>query len=347
MTERSLEITGAPAAVDPSQLVFQIATGYIASTALYVAARLRIADHLASGARAADDLARETGANSDALYRVLRALASLGIFEEVSPRVFVNNAPSDTMKSGAPGSIYDMALWIADPFHFRVYAEAMHSVTTGLSAVEKAVGVPVFEYFPRNPELSEVFNNAMTSFSAFVVPAVLDVYDFTGIGTLVDIAGGHGQVLMSVLRKYPAMRGVLFDMEHVIAGAIPRIREAGLEGRITAEAGDFFKAVPSAGDAYIMKHIIHDWDDDRATAILQNIAKAMNRDGRVILIESVLAPANTPDFGKLIDLEMLLLPGGRERTEQEFRNLFERAGFRLARIVPTQSPLSVLEARLR
>jgi hypothetical protein len=330
---------------DPSQYVFQIATGYVASTALYVAARLQIADRLANGPRAAEDLANEAGVHPDALYRVLRALASVGVFEEVSPRVFANNAPSATMTSSYPASTFPMALWISDPFHLRVYAEVMHTMVTGETAVEKATGVPVFEYFPRNPELSEIFNNAMTAFSAFVVPAVLDAYDFAGIGRMVDVAGGHGQLLMSILRKYPDMQGVLFDMDHVIAGAIPRIGAAGLESRVTTQTGDFFAAVPQGGDAYIMKHIIHDWDDERATRILRNIRAAMNRGGRVLLVESVIPPGNVPDFGKLLDLEMMLLPGGRERTEQEFRDLFAAAGFELTRVIPTQSPLSVIEAR--
>jgi hypothetical protein len=178
-----------------------------------------------------------------------------------------------------------------------------------------------------------------------VIPAVLDAYDFSGIATLVDIAGGHGRILTSILQKYPAMRGVLFDLDHVIAGAVPRIEELGLSDRCRALPGDFFAAVPEGGDAYIMKHIIHDWDDDRAAAILGNIRKAMNRGGRVILLEAVVLPGNQPDFAKVIDLEMLLLPGGRERTEGEFRALFARAGFELTRIVPTQSPLSVIEAR--
>ena len=141
------------------------------------------------------------------------------------------------------------------------------------------------------------------------------------------------------------MRGVLFDLEHVIAGAVPRIRAAGLAERIETQSGDFFKAVPAGGDAYIMKHIIHDWDDERAIAILRNIKAAMAPGGRVILLDSVLAPGNAPDFGKLLDIEMLLLPGGRERTEAEFRTLFERAGLTLMKILPTRSPLSVLEAR--
>jgi hypothetical protein len=328
-----------------SQQVFQIAMGYMVSTALHAAVRLKIADRLAEGPRAAADLARETGTSEDALYRVLRLLASVGVFSETSGRRFENNTAGEAMQSGRPGSLHDMLLWICDPFHLRVYADAMHSIETGQPAIEKTFGVPVFEYFPRDPELSEIFNNAMTSFSAVVIPAALDVYDFSGIGTLVDVAGGHGQVLTSVLQRYPAMRGVLADLEHVLAGARPRILELGLEDRCRTEAIDFFKAVPAGGDAYIMKHIIHDWDDDRAALILQNIRKAMQPGGRVILLESVLLPGNQPDFGKIIDLEMLLMPGGKERSEAEFRALFQRAGFELTRIVPTKSALSVIEAR--
>ena len=285
------------------------------------------------------------GMNEDALYRVLRTLASLGIFEETAPREFSNNLASSMLRAEVPGSMYDSALWMTDPFHFQVYADALYSVQTGNPAVDKTFGIPVFEYFAGNPEESEIFNNAMTSFSAMVIPAVLEVYDFSGIGTLIDIAGGHGRVLTSILEKYPAMRGVLFDLEHVLAGARPRIRELGLADRCQTIAGDFFKAVPEGGDAYIMKHIIHDWDDERALAILTNIRKAMKPGGRVILLETIVLPGNQPDFGKILDLEMLLMPGGRERTEQEFRALFARAGFAQVRFIPTPSPLSVLEAQ--
>jgi len=335
----------APAEQAASQHVFQIATGYISSAALYVAAKLKIADKLAGGPRSADDLAREANANADVLYRILRTLSSVGIFEERPNGQFANNAASDTMRSGVQGSVHDMAIWLSDPFHFRAYAEMLHAVMTGQPSVEKATGVPVFEYFGKDRELSEVFNNAMTMFSAFVIPAALDVYDFTGIGTIVDVAGGHGHVLTSILHRYPSMRGILFDLDHVIAGAIPRIRELGLHGRCETVTGDFFKAVPAGGDAYIMKHIIHDWDDDRSLTILRNIRAAMKPGARVILLDSVLQPANTPDFGKLIDLEMVVMTGGRERTEEEFRGLFDRAGFTLTRVIPTKSPLSVIEAR--
>lgn len=327
-----------------AQQIFQLGCGYIMSTVLHVAASLRIADHLADGPRHASDLARATGANEDALYRVLRTLSSGGVFVETGSRQFSNNPASELLRADVPGSLYDMVLWLADAFHLRVYAEAMHSVMTGQPAVEKTVGVPVFEYFPRDPALSERFNNAMTSFSAAVIPAALEAYDFSGIGTIVDVAGGHGHVLTSILQAYPPMRGVLADLDHVLAGAEPRIREMGLSGRCRTEVIDFFKAVPAGGDAYIMKHIIHDWDDERSIVILKNIRKAMNPGGRVILLDSVLTPANQPDLGKVIDIEMLLMPGGRERTEEEFRSLFERAGFRLTRVIPTKSPLSVIEA---
>ena len=335
-----------PPEVAASQHVFQLATGYMASTALYIATKLRVADHLAGGAKSAAELAALSGANEDAIYRVLRLLSSVGVFEEVSPRRFANNPAAAALRSDVAGSAYHMTVWMADPFHLRVYADAMHSVTTGQPAVEKTLGVSVFEYFPRDRELSETFNNAMTAFSAFVIPAALEAYDFSGIDLLVDVAGGHGQVLTSILQKHPNMRGILFDLEHVIAGARPRIEAAGLADRCETATGDFFTAVPAGGDAYIMKHIIHDWDDARAATILRNIRTAMKPGGRVILLDSVLTPANQPDFGKLIDLEMMLMPGGRERTEEEFRALFASAGFELTRVVPTQSPLSVIEAKV-
>jgi hypothetical protein len=334
-----------PPEVAASQHIFRIGTGYMASTALWIAAKLDIASRLAGGPRTAADLARDTGAHEDALYRILRLLSSVGVFEETAARTFANNLPSSTLAKDAAASTLPMMLWIADPTHLRVYADGLHSVTTGQPAIEKTFGMPVFEFFPRHPELSEVFNNAMTNFSAFVVPAALEAYDFSGVGSVVDVAGGHGQILTSILQRYPHMTGVLFDLDHVIAGAVPRIREAGLGARLRTESGDFFKAVPAGADAYVMKHIIHDWDDDKARMILRSIGAAMKPDGRVVLLEAVLTPANQPDFGKLLDLEMMLLPGGRERTEDEFRALFESAGFRVTRIVPTASPLSVIEAK--
>ena len=328
-----------------AQHLMQLSTGYIASTCVYLAVKLRLPDLLAAGPRTSTDLARELSVNEDALFRVMRTLASLGVFEEKSSRTFANTLASSMLRSASPGSLYEMVLWMSDPFHFQVYANALHSVQTGSPAAEKTLGVPVFEWFPKNPDESEVFNNAMTTFSAMVIPAVLEVYEFSGIGTLIDVAGGHGHVLTSILQNYPSMHGVLFDLDHVLAGARPVIESLGLSDRCRTVSGDFFRAVPAGGDAYIMKHIIHDWDDERATTILKNIRSAMNHGGRVILVDSVVTPGNQPDFAKIIDLEMLLMPGGRERTEEEFRELFARSGFQLTRIIPTKSPLSVIEAR--
>lgn len=338
----------APPEVSPAQLVFQVASGFMASAALQVAMRLDIAERLTNGPRAVADLARDTGVQPDGLYRVLRALASLGIFDETSPRIFALTPSAELLRKG-PGRLGDGIEFITDPLHFQTYAEAMYSVQTGKPAGEKVVGMPLFEYLAKTPEWSASFNNAMTAFSAVVIPAVLEAYDFTGIDVLVDVAGGHGQVLTSILQKHPAMRGVLFDLDHVVAGAGPLLQASGVADRVRTASGDFFTAVPSGGDAYIMKHIIHDWDDDRAVTILTSIRKALEGkpQGRVILLEAALAPGNAPDFGKLVDLEMLLLPGGRERTAEEFAALFKRAGLTLTNVVPTESMLSVVEGKVQ
>jgi hypothetical protein len=336
-----------------AQLLNQVATGYMVSAALQVALKLEIPDRLAAGPRSVADLAHEAGVHEDGLYRVLRALASVGIFEERPPaggaawsRAFALNLPARMLCAG-PGSMRDMGVFITSPLHFRVYSELLHTVQTGQPAVEKVTGMPVFEFFPKNPEYSELFNNAMTAFSAAVIPAVLDAYDFSGIDVLVDVAGGHGQVLTSILKRYPALHGVLFDLEHVIAGAAPLLQASGVADRVRTESGDFFKTVPP-GDAYIMKHIIHDWDDDQALKILGHIRRRLDShpQGRVVLVESVIPQDDAPNFGKLIDLEMMVMPGGRERTEAEFRSLFDRAGFSRMRVVPTQAPLWVVEAKI-
>lgn len=326
------------------QHVFQLMTGHIVASAVNIAAQLGIADRLAHGPRPTTDLARDCNVNEGALYRVLRALASVGVFTEVSPRTFGLTPAGAALQEGP---VRSMALWIAGSFNLRVYANAMHSVKTGETAVQATAGTGVFEVFAADPELSRTFNDAMTGFSATIIPAVLDAYDFSGITTLVDVAGGHGAVLTSILQKYPSMKGILFDVDHVIEGARTRIASQGLAGRVTTAAGDFFKAVPAGGDAYVMKHIIHDWDDEKATVILKNIRAVLPKDGRVVLLESVLPTGNEPDFGKIIDIEMLVMPGGKERTEPEFRALFAGAGFELTRIVPTHSPLSVVEGKPR
>jgi len=309
-------------APDPVQQVFQVATGYVPSTALYLAVQAGIADHLAGGPRTTNELAKATGSNEDALYRVLRLLASLGIFEETAPKQFALTPAADVLRTDAPRSIRDVVLFVADPLHFRVYADAIHSLRSGAPSAEQTLGMPVFQYFETHPDYSAIFNNAMTTLSASMVPAVLEAYDFSGIDVLVDIAGGHGRLLAAILKKYPRMKGVLFDRDHVIAGAGAPIVKAGVADRCQTASGDFFQAVPRGGDA-------------------------MESRGTLLLVEGVVTPGNEPGLGKVMDLEMLLLPGGRERSADDFSALFERAGFALTRIVPTKSPVSVIEARKR
>jgi ubiquinone/menaquinone biosynthesis C-methylase UbiE len=330
---------------EPAEQLMQFATGYMVSSALHAVTALGIPDLLKSGSKSVAELAVSTVSNEDALYRVMRALASIGVFSENPARTFSLTLVSEPLCADARNSMRDMALWLTDPFHFEVYGQLGHSIRTGETVPEKIYGLSCFDYLEKHEEVGGRFNNAMTGFSAMVIAAALEEYDFAWMAgkTLVDVAGGHGKVLTEILKKYPEVRGVLFDLDHVVAGARPRIESQGLSNRCAVAPGDFFKAVPE-GDAYIMKHIIHDWDDERASSILKNIHRASHPGSRVILLESVLSPGNEPHFAKWIDIEMLLLPGGRERTEPEYRQLFLDSGFKVTRIVPTKAPLSVIEA---
>lgn len=339
----SAKETQPPSQLPPEAQLYQLGLGFMVTAALHEMLEAGIADKLNAGPKPVAELARATGLNEDALYRAMRALATLGIFTETEPRTFANTPLSGPMRHDS-GPMRGMLAFITNPLHLRSFAHFHHSMTTGETIVEVGLGHKmIWDYFGANPEEARVFDDAMTSMSASVIPAVLATYDFSGIGTLVDVAGGHGFVLTSILEKYPQMRGVLFDMERVCVGARERIKKIGMEGRVRVESGDFFKAVPK-GDAIVMKHIIHDWADAEARKILESCHRALPANGKVILIETVLQPGNAPDLGKWIDLEMLAFPGGRERTEEEFRALFAGAGFKLTKIVPNPSPLAAIEA---
>jgi predicted transcriptional regulator len=328
----------------PGEVIMQLGTGYMATAALYAVTKLGIPDILKSGAKPASEIAKACDANEDAVYRVMRSLASTGIFTECAPRTFALTPEGELLLSDRPDSQRSMVLWLGNKMHFDTYPELTYAMKTGNTVVEKVYGETCFGYFEKNPEVSKVFNEAMTGFSQMFAPAVLEAYDFSWLNgkTLADVGGGHGFVLTSILKKYPEIRGVLADLEHVIAGAPEMIRNAGVESRCTTHPTDFFASVPAA-DAYVMKHIIHDWNDEKATTILKNCARAGIGKTRVILMESVVAPGNEPHFAKWLDLEMLLLPGGKERTEAEFAKLFEGAGLKLTRVVPTKGALWVVE----
>lgn len=330
----------------PAEHILQLATGYIASTAIYIVAKLKIADLLASGPRAVSDLARVTGAHEDRLYRLLRTLASLGVFNEVTPRHFSLTPAGAALDTSRKDSVHPMALWLSDPFHLRIFSELMHTVKTGEITFDHVYGKPIFEYLPEDPQEAEIFDNAMTWLSDWIVPAVLEAYDFSGIGTLMDVAGGRGALLRAILGRYPQMRGIVIDLAHVIKAAKQLPENKAVEDRCQFLVADFFAEVPTDADAIIMKSIIHDWDDESAVRILKNCRTALagKPNAKILLVDAVIAPGNQPHLAKFIDIEMMVLPGGRERTEEEFRRIFTAAGLRLNRIIKTKSPLCVIEA---
>lgn len=343
-SQASPSLTSSQAQQDPAQQLIQISTGYMLAACLSVAVSLDIADHLEHGPKSVEELAQMTGANEQALYRILRALASVGLFTEVGLHYFENTPATELLRSG-PGSLRDMVAFMSDDFHFRVWGEMLHSAKTGAPAFEKIYGRPCFEAIPDMPEVAERFNRAMTGFSAGFAPAVIEAYDFSSIGTLVDVAGGRGFVLTSILKAYPEMRGVLFEMPYMMDSAHEFVAQSGVKSRCQIIAGDFFGSIVGGGDAYYLQHIIHDWNDEKAALILKNIREAIgdNENGRVLIVDSIVQPGNAPDFAKLLDLEMLLMPGGRERTEEEFSGLLTAAGFRLNRVLPTKTGKCVIE----
>jgi hypothetical protein len=334
--------TGA-AGPPPEVVLTQMAFGALMTQALYVAAKLGVADLLADRPQTAAQLAA-TGTDEQALYRVLRSLAGAGVFSEVEPRVFGLTPLGELLRSDAPNSLRGGLIFMGEEWHWAVWGRLMHSVRTGRPAWGHTHGAEVFDYFATNPAEAEIFNRAMTDMSAATAAPVVEAYDFDGIGTLADIAGGHGYLLAQVLKAHPGMRGVLFDVGPVVAGAGALLEAEGVTARVERVAGDFFKAVPRGADAYMMKHIIHDWDDERSRLILRNIREAMPRHGKVLIVETVVPEGDEPHYSKLLDLEMLVSPGGAERTAREYRALLAAEGFRLTRIVPTRSPFSVVEA---
>jgi hypothetical protein len=335
---------GVEPAAPPEATLTQMITGSLASQAVYVAAKLGIANLLRDGARTVEELAKAAEVDPPSLYRVLRALSSFGVFKEESDRVFGLTPTAELLRSDSPRSLRDLAIFMGEDWHWRVWGRTLYSVRTGKPAWAQEHGQDVFPYFATNPEAAKVFDRAMTSLSNLAIKAVVEAYDFSDIKMLVDVAGGHGRLLATILESNPTVSGILFDQSHVIEGAKENEQLKALGLRCQLESGDFFENVPAAADAYIMKHIIHDWDDKRAIKILTNIKRAMDSKGRILLVESVITADGQQDFGKLLDIEMLVSPGGKERTAAEYEELFKRAGLRLTRIVPTKSPYSVIEA---
>jgi hypothetical protein len=339
-----IEQDGVLSAVPAPLQMFLLSEGTTVLTAVALAAELGIADLLDDGPRDSDEIARATSTHRGSLYRLLRLLSTFGIFSEVEPGRFAPTPLSELLRSGTPGSLRRWVRMVGLPVWGPTFAEAMHSVRTGEPAFKRAMGVEFFDYLSAHPRDGEIFNEAMTAFGQGVAAAVVHAYNFDGQQTIVDVGGGHGTLMTAVLQSDPRLTGILFDQPHVIEGARRALTSNGVADRCRVVGGDFFAdSLPAGYDAYVLSWIIHDWDRERAVAILKNCRRAMNQTGRLLLIEAVIPGPDEPHPGKIMDFVMLLGLGGQERTEQQYADLLREAGFALSKVVPTASPMSVIE----
>lgn len=327
----------------PSTRLVEMILGYSLSQAIAAAALCGVTDALKDGPKTIDELALATDTHARSLYRLLRALASAAIFSEGPDGRFSLTPLAEPLRSDAPDSLRAYAIMTGSEWFYNTRAQLPYSIRNGEPAFEHLHGKSVFEYLAENPAAAKIFDDGKTSLSKREGAAVIGAYDFSGMTRLVDVGGGHGALLSTILEKYPQMKGVLFDTPPLIEGAKKAIEEQGLAGRCELVAGDFFRSVPQGGDAYIMKSILHDWDDERAVTILRNCRAAMEEGGKILVVETVLPEGNAPSLGKLNDLIMLVFLRGLERTEAGWHSLVDRAGLRIARLVPTPSHLHVIE----
>jgi O-methyltransferase domain len=315
----------------------------IAASAISHLARLGIPDLVEVEPKTAADLARQTGTNADALYRLMRASAAAGVLAEASDGTFHQTPLSAVLRSNAVPSMRAMAMLATEEWQMRGCERLDYCVRTGKTAFEGVYGKPIFEYFRGNPQAAAVFNEAMTNLSMMEGPAVVEAYDFGGIESLTDVGGGHGLLLATILQRNPDLKGTLYDQPSVIEGAKSGPLAA-FEDRVSFLSGDMFTSVPPGADAYIMKYIIHDWPDEECFKILRGCRAGVNPGGRLLIVDTILKPEGELDWGRVLDLEMMMFPGGRERTEQQFRDLLSAEGWRLNRLIPTKSSLSIVEA---
>lgn len=336
----------APALPPPLQ-IFLMSEGCVISTALSLVAELGIADLLASGPQPVEALAQATSTHPGALYRVLRLLSSVGVFTQVQPNLFALTPLGDCLRTGVPGSMRSWVRMVGLKMWFQTFGEALHSLRTGEPVFVRTVGAEPFEYLASHPEESEIFNAAMSDFGQGVAVAVVQAYDFSDIHSVIDVGGGNGSFISTILQAHPQMTGTLFDLPHVAESAKKTITEAGVDNRCDIRPGDFFKSVPAGADAYVLRWIIHDWDEEKALTILRNCREAMTKAARLLIVETVIPPGDEPHPGKLVDFVMLTALGGQERTAEEYAELLGQVGFNLNRVVPTTSPMSVIEAVLK
>jgi hypothetical protein len=322
--------------------MLQLLNGVSVAGAIGCLARLGVAELVDAGPRSAEELAAQIGAQPGPLYRLMRATASVGVLSEGSDGKFSQTPLSALLRRDSSPSRRALADMGAREWHALGWSRLEHSVRTGKTALDEVLGKPVFQYFQENPAEAKIFNDAMTNISTLDSPAVAAAYSFEGIGSVVDVAGGHGLLLATVLGRNPHLKGTLLDAPHVVEGA----KEGPLKpylSRCTLVGGDMFSSVPPGADAYMMKHIIHDWPDELCIKLLKLCRKAVNPGGRLLVVDGVIRPGNEFSPDKFLDLQMLLFPGGMERTEEQFGKLLAASGWRLSRVVPTPAGIAIIE----
>lgn len=330
--------------LDPQLQMRNLLMGFVASRALQVAAELGLADSLASGPKDRDALSREVGAHADTVDRLMRTLASFGVFDRLPDGRFANTPCSEFLRSDSARSMRALACMYGGAPLWQAWLGLEHSVRSGEPAFAHIHGSPVFEYLSAHPDSARRFDQGMVASSRLINEAIVEAYQWNQLGTLVDVAGGVGSTLAAILGANPGIQGVLFDMPHVIERGRDYLAQQGVAARCRTEAGTFFDAIPSGADAYFLKHILHDWGDEDCLRILHSCKEAMPDHAKLLVCEKVVPPGNEPSFTKIMDLVMLVLTdGGRERTELEFRELFARANLRLARVLPTKVDNCILE----
>lgn len=330
----------------PHAQLIQMGTAHWVSSIIYIAAKLGLADLLADGPMSAEQLAGPTGSHAPSLYRLMRTLGHFGILSEDAEHRFALTELGEALKTDAPGSARATILTMASDWFIRGFAELPYSIQTGKSGFEKSLGMPVFDWLAKHPQEASLFSQTMVGIHGAEPAAIAAAYDFSSLGCLVDVGGATGHLLTTILARHPQCKGILYDLPHVVAEAPALIGARHLSDRVKIESGSFFDRVPAGGDAYLLSHVIHDWSEDQCLTILGHCRRAMHPAARLLLVEMVLPTGNTPHLGKVLDIMMLVGPGGQERTGEQYQDLLARAGFRLSRIVPTESAASVIEATL-
>ncbi|MBD3886706.1 methyltransferase [Phormidium tenue FACHB-886] len=322
--------------VAPQETMLSLIGGFWIARSIYLAAQLGVADLFDDQPKTIAQLAAATNTDPRSLYRLLRALSSVGIFTE-SDQSFALTPLGATLKSDSPGSMRYAAMAQMGDDHSLGWSNGLHSLKTGEIAFDAAAGMSVWDYYAQHPEAGKVFSQSMTSMGTAIAQAVVASYDFSRFNTIVDVGGAQGSLISTILQANSHLNGILFDLPEIIANVQ-------VDQNIQPVAGNFFESVPTGGDAYLMRWIIHDWNDEKSSIILKNCHQAMPEHGKLLLVESIIPPGNEPSPAKFIDVIMLLMTGGRERTEEEYRSLLRSNGFELTRVIPTPSLLSIIEA---